>query len=145
MSEMPSAGNDSGQTGNTNLPDQPDAIPEKTEMKPIRRTGNSSWIFGLVLILIGVAFFLQNFNLLQINNWWALFLLIPAIGSFISAYENYRFNGKLTRSTRGSLIGGLILLFLTGVFLFGLDLGTLWPIILVIGGLSLLLGGLLPE
>jgi hypothetical protein len=150
MTTLPPARNEPGAEGADRPPTQPSIeYSSKAETRNgdrgMRRSGSSGWIFGVVLILIGVAFFLHNFNILQINNWWALFLLIPTIASFVSAFENYRYNQRLTRATRGSLIGGLFLLFLTGVFLFGLDLGTLWPILLVIGGISLLLSGLLPD
>jgi hypothetical protein len=110
---------------------------------PSHRAGVGGWVTGLVLVLVGLIFLLQNFSMLRLNNWWALFLLIPTIGSFASAYENYRLQRRFTAAGRGSLIGGVILLFLTLVFLFGLDLGTLWPVFLVIGGLALLLGGLM--
>jgi hypothetical protein len=135
----PTSGSNSGQSEQYS----PAAPKTPGDFPPVHRSGWGGWITGLVLILIGLIFLLQNFSMLRLNNWWALFLLIPAIGSFVSAYENYRSNQRITAAGRGPLIGGTILLFLVVVFLFGLDLGTLWPVFLVIGGLVLLLGGLM--
>lgn len=107
-----------------------------------RRSGSSTWISGVALIIIGLVFLLQNITSLSLGNWWALFILIPAIASLGQAWRGYRQQGKIGASARGSLTGGLILLLVAIVFLFGLDWGKVWPLFLVIIGLGALLTGL---
>lgn len=108
------------------------------------KLGNNAWAAGLVLIGIGVVFLLTNLTDFQLNNWWALFILIPAISSLGNAVRVYRSNdGRLGKDGRGSLIGGLILLFVTAAFLFSWDWGAIWPFFLIIGGLGLLMNAFL--
>ena len=37
---------------------------------------------GAFLVLLGVVLFLQNMGVSTLKNWWALFILFPAYGSF---------------------------------------------------------------
>lgn len=97
---------------------------------------------GIVLILVGIFIILQNFNILNLTNWWALFILIPASASFYSAWNNYQHAGrKLNKKAYGAIIGGLILTAITIVFLFNLDFGKMWPIFIVLAGIGILTEG----
>jgi len=99
-----------------------------------------AWIVGGVLILVGVIFIIKNVSGFELHNWWALFILIPAFASLGTAYTMYRKNeGRFTAASRGPLIGGLVLLFVAGVFLFNLDWGAMWPVLLIIVGAGVLL------
>ena len=98
------------------------------------------------MILLGLIFLFQNFGALRLTNWWALFILIPAIASFANAWNVYQDNGgRLTAAARGSLIGGFVLVLITAAFLFSLNVGIYWPIFLVLGGLALLVNAVLPS
>jgi hypothetical protein len=110
---------------------------------PSPHSRRPAWITGAVLILVGLVFLLQNVTGFSLRNWWALFILIPAIGSLTTAVSMYRRNeGKFTAASRGPLIGGLLLLTLTVVFLFGLDWGRVWPVFLIIAGAAAVLSSL---
>lgn len=100
-----------------------------------------TWMPGVVLIAIGVIFLATNLGGFHLNNWWALFILIPAVSNFSSAWQNYKVNGRLQKAGRGSITGGLILTLISFTFLFGWDWGVIWPIFLIIGGVGALLGG----
>jgi hypothetical protein len=50
-----------------------------------------------------------------------------------------RNGGRFTSASRGPLVGGLVLLAITAVFLFHLEWGKVWPSILILVGLGLLL------
>lgn len=104
---------------------------------------SNAWIAGAVLIAIGSIFLITNLTDFELNNWWALFILIPAISSLGNAYRVYRRDEHLGKEGRGSLIGGLILLFITSAFLFSWDWGSIWPFFLIIGGVGLLLNAFL--
>jgi hypothetical protein len=109
---------------------------------PLRRRRENNWIGGVVLIGIGVIFLLSNTVAgFHINNWWALFIMIPAVANFGNAWRNYQSHGQMSRSVRGSLTGGIILTLIASAFLFNLDWGLIWPLFLIVGGLSAVLGG----
>ena len=117
---------------------------EKVETTPDEHQRPSmAWVPGLVLIGIGVIFLLNNFTNFELDNWWALFILIPAFGALGNFWRVWRGEGRMTGDARGSLIGGLIMLFVAAVFLFSLNWGAVWPVFLIIAGLGALLSGLL--
>ena len=101
---------------------------------------HQTWIPGVILIAIGVIFLATNLGGFHLNNLWALFILIPAVSNFSSAWQNYKTNGRLQKSGRGSITGGLILTLISFTFLFGWDWGVIWPLFLIIGGVGALLG-----
>lgn len=119
---------------------------ERAERRSQRRTGGGAWIGGVALILLGLLFLLQNFGAFYLENWWALFILIPAFAAFATAWNIYRNSGnRFPAAARGSLTTGAILTLVALTFLLGLDFGLIWPFFLILGGLALLLGTLLPE
>lgn len=126
----------------TGEPGQPTSWRE--ERRHERREGGA-WIWGVFLILMGAVFLLDNTGMIDLQNWWALFILLPAIGSFQAAWSQYRSAGdRLTAAARGSLIGGFVITMVALIFLFGLNFGSLWPLFLILGGVLLLLNALLP-
>ena len=112
---------------------------QNSSPNPARHT--TSWIGGIVLILIGVAFLFNQTGVFQINNWWAFFILIPAIGSFIIAYSTFQKDGKLGRKGLDAIIAGLFLVVLTTLFVFSLDIGNLWPLFVIFLGIVIILRG----
>lgn len=110
-----------------------------------RDSPSPAWIGGAVMILIGLAFLVRNLTGYELNNWWAFFLLIPAVGAFNRAYQVYDTQGRLNREARGSLFTGLGFTFVASIFLLGLDFGSLWPVFLILAGLGLLINALLPS
>lgn len=99
-------------------------------------------IGGGILILLGVVFLAQNLGAPLPQNWWAVFILIPAGASFSSAWSLYqRSGGQMTPGVRGGIIGGCILTLLAVSFFIGLDWGRFWPVILILVGVSIVAGG----
>lgn len=118
----------------------------RDERRAAGGSGRGAWIGGAILIILGLVFLLQNMGLLVLVNWWALFILIPAVAAFGSAWRSYQAaGGRLTGGARGSLIGGLVLVLVAGVFLFGLNWGVVGPLLLVLAGIGLLLNAFLPS
>lgn len=99
-----------------------------------------SWFLGLVLVAVGLILLLRNtIRGFELDNWWALFILIPAAGSFGTAWNLYRKKGgRMTQAAIGPLMGGLFGLFVAGVFLFNLDWDRIWPVFLILAGLGAL-------
>ena len=113
----------------------------ETDTRSSSQHGDANWVPGIILIAIGVIFLFTNLTGFHLNNWWALFILIPAVKNFGSAWGSYQRHGRFTKSARGSLTGGMILSLIASAFLFNLDWGLIWPIFLIIGGISALFSG----
>ena len=111
-----------------------------------RRAGRlgSSWVVGAVLILVGILIMFPNLNTFSLQNWWALFILIPAVGAFGNAWRTYQSSKRWSAAARASLIGGLILTMVAAVFLLNLNWTILGPVLLILGGLGLLANTALP-
>ncbi len=106
------------------------------------------WMAGIVLILLGGAFLLQNMGLFtfSLDNWWALFILIPSIGSFETALRLYRSNGNVwTAPVRSAFLVGVLLLLVTGAFLFNFSWRIFGPVLMFLAGAALLANFLLPR
>ena len=117
----------------------------RSEMSAERRAwrGNNTWVVGAIFIVIGMLLLLQNFGTLSLHNWWALFILIPAVGSMATAWRIFENNGSLfSPMVVGPLFSGVILLAITAAFLFELNWGILGPVILILLGVSALFGAL---
>ena len=90
---------------------------------------------GLILIWLGVIFFLQENNYISSGNWWAYLLM--GIGAILIL------QGVLTyamsrRSFIGSFIGGAVILIIGLAFVQGIN-ADLWPLFLVAIGVAILL------
>lgn len=96
-------------------------------------------LWGLLLISVGVLFVLKVLNIIDFNiffdGWWTLFIIIPcAVGIFTEA-------DKLG-SIIGVAIGVFLLLCSQDVLSFELLWKLLVPVIIIIIGLKLVIGGL---
>ncbi len=100
------------------------------------------WFGGILLIFIGGFFLLRNFGVDMPDNWWAVFILIPAFGAFSAAWSMYRRSGELTSGAIGAAAGGVFLVLLALAFFIGLDIGKYWPVILIVLGAGALLSNL---
>jgi len=127
--------------------DQPEPLDHREARRQHRQerladpSRRGDWVAGLVLILLGVMFLLRNTGIFDISlkNWWALFILIPAIGALDRAVRMFRHAGnRLTAPARGSLLVGLVLLFVTGMFLFDISWTFFGPILLILVGIGII-------
>jgi hypothetical protein len=98
------------------------------------------WVPGVVLILVGSVLLFANLTGYELRNWWALFILIPAISNFNQAYAAYRSSGKFDKGGVTFAFWGLFFVLLSGTFLLGFSIGAIWPVFLILGGLMLILG-----
>lgn len=126
---------------------RPYDAPNTPSARPSGRSNHDgTLVWGIILIGAGIIFLLERTGIFHLYNWWALFILLPAIGAFRTAYSTYKSAGdRLTGAARGSLLGGLLLSALALIFLFGFNFGTLWPLLLIIAGGAMLLNALLPS
>jgi len=110
-----------------------------------RWLSSNLWI-GLAFIAGGVMVLLNQSGLLSLEmNWWAFFIVIPAIGSFSNAYKRYR-------ATNNPFDMGVMLPALIGLFMIGLMFNLLsgngwnfnwnlfWPLMFIMIGLGMIFG-----
>ena len=103
------------------------------EGNDVAQQDKGNWIIGVVLIALGGLFLLSNvLPGTYLTNWWAVFILIPALFNLNRAWQSYRRHGRLTRGGRSSLVGGLLILTVALIFLLGLDWGVFWPVFIII-------------
>jgi hypothetical protein len=104
------------------------------------RTGGL--IAGGILIALGLIFLFRDRIDLDWGLVWPFFLIVP--GAFVLVRALFVSDH---RDKTGGFIGGAILVFLGGVFLFqnfyDLDWSRVWPFFLIIPGAGLLLGAFL--
>lgn len=118
----------------------------RAERRAARYAGGGAWAAGLVLIALGAIFMLENMGALIVHNGWALLILLPAAGSFATAYGAYRLNGgRFNATVRGSMVSGLIFLAIMGFFLFDLDWNRWWPALLILAGVGALANAVWPD
>jgi hypothetical protein len=118
----------------------------RAERRAARYAGGGAFVGGVALIAFGVIIMLQNMGIVQLHNWWALFILLPALGSFATAYGAYRTNGgHLNAMARGSFMGGLLITSIAVIFLFDLNFSLFLPVVLIAAGLGVLVNIMLPD
>lgn len=121
----------------------------RIERRSARRADRQAgaWLGGVLLIALGALFMLQNTGYVaSFSNWWALFILLPAFGSFSAGWGAYQRNGgEWTREAVGPMLAGLLFLGLTAVFLFDLHYSWLWPLFLIAAGLLVLAAPMLSR
>lgn len=125
----------------------PDTLSAPPGMPDSRRHGDkeaTSWIVGVVLIALGLIFFMENAGYLALTgNWWALFIYLGAFASFANAWRSYRAKGEFGSTATGSLVWGLVLTVVASIFLFNLLWDVWWPAILVAVGVGIVTGSVL--
>ncbi|MBI3160028.1 MAG: hypothetical protein HYZ26_10565 [Chloroflexi bacterium] len=107
----------------------------------LRWSGSQTWIWGLVLLVVGTLMLFQNFTnfrFIHLNNWWAVFILVPGISNLTQAWGIYRQKAQLTPGARSRAFWGLVLIAVACTFLFNLSWGLMLPILLLAGGIFLL-------
>ncbi len=113
---------------------------KRAERRETRNGGGLGPFAALVLIAVGTLYLLQQAKILpSLTNWWALFLLLPALGMISAGIGAFQQNGhEWTRVVVLPFLGGLLMVGLTAVFFFGLSLGWLWGLFLIAGGLLMI-------
>jgi hypothetical protein len=123
-------------------PDQPSAPrlsrrEARREQRAARRDMMYGWagpsIGGVVLVVLGLVLLGRNMGLEVPDRWWALLLLIPAIGSLVAAIRSWRGGGSGTETLVG-LVAAAIFTVLALALFFGVEWGALWPVVLILVG-----------
>ncbi len=101
--------------------------------------GLANWS-GLSLVALGVGLLVLNGFKGSLENWWALFILLPAFALFYGGRAiNRRTNGRLPFLARFNFAIGTLVLVVAGMFLINLDWSVWWPLMLMTPGFSMLI------
>ncbi len=106
-----------------------------------RREARHSWPFhgfftGMILVLLGVLFLLNQTGTLNGDTWWQAFLIglgviFIANGVARNFYPGYRWGSF------GKIVGGIVMISVGVIFLLGFS--EWWPIVLIVAGAAFLL------
>ena len=108
---------------------------EKTNSSKRKDDGMTS---GLILIAVGIIFLVMQYGGFHINNWWALFILIPVFTAWNRAIRTSIEAGEITEESVQAITGSLFPLFVASIFLFNWDWGRVWPGFIIIAGVNAL-------
>lgn len=114
----------------------------RSERRELRRHSPlSGWIGGATLIIVGLAFLARNVLGWGLSHhWWAIFLLIPAISALATAWHLHQSDQPdQRRAAFGPLLGGSFMLIIAAAFFFDVSLQLVWPLFLIVIGLSIIL------
>lgn len=103
----------------------------------------STWLWGIVLIIIGVVLGINALGVAHINiffpGWWTLFIIVPC---FIGLFGN---DNDKTGDLIGLCIGAILLMACLGFYSFRIVWQLALPMILVLVGLSMLFKDVLKK
>jgi hypothetical protein len=122
-------------------PSHREARRQRREQRHADPSQGSAWIVGIILIVLGGLFLLRTMGTdIPLTNWWALFILIPAVGALSAAWRMYsEADNQLTIAARSSLLVGLVLSFITFMFLFEISWTYVGPILIIVVGIAIIL------
>lgn len=122
------------------------AVPSATrDATPGARGTTKSWgglpMGGIIILIVGVIFLANNFGFHLPANWWAVFVLVPAVAALVTAIRFYRVDKAMSARVMGSATGGVLMLAIALALFFGVNWGMFWPVILIIIGGGIVLRG----
>jgi CHASE2 domain-containing sensor protein len=107
----------------------------------MKKSALSDIFGGLIVLAIGLSFFLAANNVISWDKWWAYLLIFLGVVFIIEAI--IRNTSLKDRLIGGRFIAGIIL-FSIG-FSFALSLKNWWPLILIAVGLLIIIKGILSH
>jgi cation transport ATPase len=132
-------------TGESQVVDERSEREKRREERRAARgeRSGSAWIIGVILIAVGLIWMFPRLQIFSFTNWWALFILIPAVAAFGNAWRAYKNAGNhLDAQARGSLFGGLLLTCVAAAFLLNLNWTIVGPVLIILLGVGLLINAL---
>lgn len=94
---------------------------------------------GLFIIFFGVIFLLNQLGVEFFGvSPWLLFALVPVLAILFAAWQQYRENGRFTRTVFFILLLGLSPFAYVAAGIFGFDAALIWPVVLIGIGVGVL-------
>lgn len=90
---------------------------------------------GALLVLLGIYLLLEKSGYIpELENWWALFIILPGLATIGSALKSLTDGGIITRRIIDRIASGVTIMFVGCVMLFGWRWSQIWPVFLIIIG-----------
>lgn len=103
-----------------------------------KQNGGFQMSAGLMMVGIGVIFLINEITNFQIINWWAIFILVPAVLNWGNAYKLFQETGTITKEVIQMVLTSLFPVIVASIFFFDMDWGKVWPVFIIIGGVTAL-------
>ncbi len=106
----------------------------------MRRGPMHGLFWGMLLILLGVLFFLNVRDVISDDRWWQYFLI--GLGAIFILDALVHYASKISYGIYGRMIAGVVLIVIGAGFVGGWmnNWDNWWPIILIAVGVAILLG-----
>jgi hypothetical protein len=104
--------------------------------------GAGQKVMGVFLIVVGVLVIL-GMNGISFFGFspWILMAFLPVVWIGSAAYRLYKVDGRLSGRVLLTLGSALLPFVFIGAIMLGVNVGSLWPVFIIIGGACFLLSG----
>jgi hypothetical protein len=119
-----------------NPPQSDDKSRREQRREGWRRGPMHGLFWGLLLILLGVLFFVQQQGHISDDSWWQYFLV--GLGAIFILDALVHYLRRISYGIYGRLIAGAVLVVVGLAFLKGWD--NWWPLVLIAAGVAILAG-----
>ena len=109
--------------------------------KDMKSNNGSQLFMGFFFIALGVFYFLPVQGLISWQMTGMLFAFLPAGFVMYSAWAEYRATGRVSKELMIRTMWGLFPFAFFGLWILGVSPGKLWPLVLVIIGATMIIGG----
>ncbi|MEJ2288066.1 MAG: hypothetical protein P8Y02_05355 [Deinococcales bacterium] len=116
----------------------PSGTSSRRQARRERRQGRDRVGLGVLLVAVGALLLLRDSFGVTFQDWWVVFLLVPAAAFLYRAYNGYRASGSFDREVVRHATPGVVLVIVSVVFLFGLSWNLMGPLLLIFLGAVLL-------
>ena len=128
---------------------QDQSVPEVEVVEPVapvekvKKPSQTRWFWPIILVAAGLFLLARNLNLISVHlNWWAGFIFIPVVGSLAGALGAFQKSHRFDAAVRNSLGSAIVVGTVATMFLFDMDWGNYWPLMLIAPGTSMLLNSI---
>ena len=113
-------------------------------IRQVERSRRLSWsdLGGATLLFMGLLFVAVNLlGVGRLENWWGFFILLPGLLFLGMGWMARLEDGRFPIISRFSIGSGLVVAVVALMFLFNLNWGTWWPLMIVVPGAALWIVG----
>lgn len=112
---------------------------EKGEKEEKSGDKTAPLVGGLILVWLGISFYLVQARYIDWNEWWPYFIIGIGVVLIVQAVVRYS-TSSFKGAAMGSLIGGAVLLVIGLAGIMGMK--DWWPFVLIAIGLVVIIGGM---
>lgn len=111
---------------------------DNNELKNSEKTNPQALFGGLFMIFLGIIYFFATFGIISWSSIGLFFLIIPVVSVSYGAWSAYQEDGRLSGRVITRLMWGLFPFAFIGLWYAGINIGNLWPLVLIFIGVTML-------